>query len=68
MLNETSLEQRLVNLEQAVSDLQRKIDPNLKTENWLETLIGSISNEGVFLEALEYGRDFRQSDKPVVDE
>jgi hypothetical protein len=29
------------------------------------TLIGSISDEAAFLEALEYGRAFRQADKPI---
>jgi len=67
MLDETKLEQRLVTLEQAVSDLQRKVDPSLKNENWLQNLIGSISDAPAFIEALEYGRSFRQSDKPVVD-
>ncbi|HBE47848.1 MAG TPA: transferase hexapeptide repeat containing protein, partial [Cyanobacteria bacterium UBA11369] len=32
--------------------------------NWLDKLIGSISDESAFLEALEYGRAFRQADKP----
>jgi hypothetical protein len=68
MLDETTLERRLVTLEQAVSDLQRKVDPNLNSENWLANLIGSISDEAAFLEALEYGNSFRQSDKPVANE
>lgn len=33
--------------------------------NWLDKLIGSISDESAFLQALEYGRSFRQADKPV---
>ena len=68
MLDETTLERRLVTLEQAVCDLQRKVDPNLNSENWLASLIGSISDEAAFLEALEYGSSFRQSDKPIVNE
>ena len=35
--------------------------------NWLYKLIGSISDDSAFLEALEYGRTFRQSDKPIDD-
>ncbi len=65
MLDETTLERRLVTLEQAVSDLQRKIDGKPTPENWLQKLIGSISDEAAFLEALEYGRTFRQADKPI---
>lgn len=65
MLDETTLEQRLVTLEQAVSDLQLKFESKPNSENWLEKLIGSISDEAAFLEALEYGRAFRQADKPI---
>ncbi|MBD2311480.1 transferase hexapeptide repeat containing protein [Desertifilum sp. FACHB-1129] len=65
MLDETTLERRLVILEQAVSDLQRKVDSKPAPENWLQKLIGSISDEAAFLEVLEYGRTFRQTDKPI---
>jgi hypothetical protein len=65
MLDETTLERRLLTLEQAVSDLQRKVDSKPTSENWLQQLIGSISDEAAFLEALEYGRAFRQADKPI---
>ncbi|MGV0026374.1 hypothetical protein [Phormidesmis priestleyi] len=67
MLNETILEKRLVTLEQAVSDLQRKLESKPNSENWLEKLTGSISDESAFLEALEYGRAFRQADKPTEE-
>jgi hypothetical protein len=67
MLDETILEQRLVTLEQAVSDLQRKVESQ-PSENWLKKLIGSISDEAAFLEALEYGRAFRQADKPIDED
>jgi hypothetical protein len=64
MLDETVLERRLLTLEQAVSELQRKVEGK-PSENWLEKLIGSISDEEAFVEALEYGRAFRQADKPT---
>lgn len=63
MLNDTTIEQRLVTLEQAVADLQSKSQST--SENWLEKFIGSISDEAAFLEALEYGRAFRQADRPL---
>jgi hypothetical protein len=63
MLNEATLEKRLVTLEQTVSDLQRKLESKPATESWLDKLIGSVSDEAAFLEALEYGRIFRQADK-----
>jgi hypothetical protein len=67
MLDEATLEQRLTTLEQAVFNLQHKFDSEPSSDNWLEKLIGSISDDAAFLEALEYGRAFRQSDKPSSD-
>ncbi|BAZ00194.1 hypothetical protein NIES37_41830 [Tolypothrix tenuis PCC 7101] len=67
MIDETVLEHRLLNLEQAISDLQRKVEGK-PSENWLEKLIGSISDEEAFLKALEYGRAFRQADKPTDED
>ncbi len=65
MLDETTLEQRLTTLERAVSELQQKVESKPTSENWLQKLIGSISDEEVFLKALDYGCTFRQSDKPI---
>lgn len=60
MLNEAAIEQRLATLEKTVSDLQLKVQSE-SSEHWLEMLIGSISDEVAFLEAIEYGRAFRHS-------
>lgn len=63
MLDEAILERRLSIIEQEVADLKRKSEINSISRNWLDRLIGSISDESAFLEALEYGRAFRQADK-----
>jgi hypothetical protein len=68
MLDETVLERRLRTLEKTVADLQSKFEGKSDSKNWLDKLIGSISDEAAFLEALEYGRAFRQSDKPMDEE
>jgi hypothetical protein len=68
MLNETILEKRLTTLEQTVSDLQHKLESKPTSENWLDKLIGSISDEAAFLEASEYGRVSRQADKPIDED
>jgi hypothetical protein len=68
MLNETILEKRLMTLEQTVSNLQHKLESKPTSEHWLDKLIGSISDEAAFLEALDYGRLFRQSDKPIDED
>lgn len=35
------------------------------TDNWLEKVTGSISDEQTFLEILEYGKSLHHADKPV---
>lgn len=67
MLNEVILEKRLTKLEKAVANIEDALENASNTDNWLQKLIGSISDEEVFLEALEYGRAFRKSDQPVYD-
>jgi hypothetical protein len=57
------LEQRLTVLEQAVSDLQRRLLTR-PSENWLEELTGSFKDEPAFDQVIEYGRQFRWSDRP----
>lgn len=64
MLDEATIERRLAILEQEVTDLKRKSQSNSISANWLDKLIDSISDESAFLLALEYGRAFRQGDKP----
>jgi hypothetical protein len=63
MLNENILEQRLRTLEKSVIALQHRLENEPSQKNWLEKLIGSISDEAAFLEAMEYGQTFRQSDQ-----
>ncbi|MGJ5673542.1 MAG: transferase hexapeptide repeat containing protein [Nostochopsis sp.] len=65
MLDEATVERRLATLEQEVRELKCKTDSSLTSSNWLDKLIGSISDESAFLEALEYGRSFREADKPI---
>jgi hypothetical protein len=65
MLDQINIETRLTNLEKMVCDLQEQVNKKENTENWLQNLVGSISDESAFLEALEYGRAFRESDRPL---
>ena len=67
MLDKITLEKRLVTLEQAIKELQDKLESSATSPNWLEKLTGSISDEEAFLQALEYGRAFRQADQSVLD-
>jgi hypothetical protein len=65
MLDEATLECRLATVEQEVAELKHKASGDAASSNWLNKLIGSVSDESAFLEALEDGRSFRQADKPT---
>ena len=54
MLDETTIEQRLVNLERTVTELKRLLIASPTPSNWLEKVTGSISEEQTFLEVLKY--------------
>lgn len=64
MANESTLERRLAAVEQAVADLQRRDAEGTDPSRCLEKVIGSITDEAAFREALEYGRAFRSADRP----
>jgi hypothetical protein len=64
MSDEATLEQRLAVVEQTVADLQRRLAGGPPPSDWLEKVVGSITDEAAFLEALEFGRAFRSADRP----
>jgi hypothetical protein len=64
---EASLEQRLAALEAAVLQIQRQLAARPPAANWLDEVIGSMKDEPAFAEVLEYGRAFRQGDRPPED-
>ncbi len=61
------LARRLASLEMVVADLQQRLNAAPVQGNWLEKVIGSISDESAFLEALEHARIQRQSDRPPIE-
>jgi hypothetical protein len=65
MIDEAILEERLEALERAVSYLQHQLAVVRPSNHWIDQVKGSISDEAAFVEALEYGRTFRYSDRPA---
>jgi hypothetical protein len=68
MSKEEEFERRLAAVEQAVADLQRRLAKVPDPDNWLDRVIGSISDVEAFDEALKYGREFRYSDRPADED
>ena len=61
------LEEEVTDLKQEIVDLKQKNTERPTANNWMDRLVGSISDEAAFLEALDYGRSVRQSDRPLDD-
>lgn len=62
--NQSILEERVTVLERMVADLKQKVD-RPAAKNWLDKVVGSISDDEAFLKALEYGRELRRADVPT---
>ena len=64
MSTETSVEQRLTAVEQAVSDLQQRLAHLPGATNWVARIAGSFKDEPAFEEVLALGRAIRAADRP----
>ena len=64
-----TIEQRLEILEGLVADLQRKLaEQQPSSEPWWKRVSGSLKDDPVFDEILEYGRAAREADRPADEE
>jgi hypothetical protein len=61
---ETSIEQRLTAVEQAVSELQQRLAHLPVGTNWIARITGSFKDEPAFEEVLALGRAIRAADQP----
>ena len=59
MTKEDEFERRLTAIEQAVAEIQRRLAKMPDPDNWLDRVIGSVTDVEAFEEALKYGREFR---------
>lgn len=64
MLAEIQIEERLIAVERAVSELQRYSLVRPPAANWLEQISGSFKDDPAFEQVLEYGRQMRHADRP----
>jgi hypothetical protein len=68
MSQEKSVEQRLLCLEDAVADLQRRMAALSPGGNWLEQVAGSMKDVEGFEEMSRLGREWRESQRMPEDE
>jgi hypothetical protein len=65
-MNHPTLEERVSSLEAQLLQLTSLLKTDRPiASNWLDRLTGSISNDELFLEALEQGRSIRTEDQPM---
>ncbi|MGK7877361.1 MAG: hypothetical protein AB4426_29905 [Xenococcaceae cyanobacterium] len=62
----TSLEERLSAVEEAITQLQKQVATPQPT-NWLQQITGSFKDEPAFEEVLAYGRAIRQGDESILE-
>jgi hypothetical protein len=64
MPTETSIEQRLTAVEQAVSELQERLARLPVATHWVARITGSCKDEPAFEAVLALGRAIRAADRP----
>jgi hypothetical protein len=67
MSTSSVIEQRLMAVEAAVRELQRRLVNLPPAPNWLEQVTGSFKNEPAFEEVLAFGRALRAADQLPED-
>ena len=65
MSHEIILEQRLVAVERAITDIQRQLAGGAVSPDWLDEVTGSVTDEAAFREVLGFGSAFRSADRPT---
>ena len=58
------LEQRVASLEAEVATLKRKLETLDRTLPWWEQIAGTFENDPIYEQAMQLGREYRQSLRP----
>ena len=67
MMAQTQLEERLLAVETALQEIQRRLATLPPAPNWLDEIIGSFKDEPAFEEVIALGRAFREA-QPYPDD
>ena len=63
-----SNEDRLATLEAEVAQIKRQLGQERQPQNWLDRVLGSMTQYPEFQEVLRLGREFRQADRASQDQ
>ena len=67
MMTQAQLEERLLAVETALKEIQRRLATLPPAPNWLDEIIGSFKDEPAFEEVIAFGRAFREA-QPYPDD
>ena len=67
MMIQTELEARLLAVEAALHEIQRRLATLAPSPNWLDTISGAFKDDPAFEEVIAFGRAFREA-QPYPDE
>jgi hypothetical protein len=63
-----SIEERLAAVESSVARILQRLEKREPATGWLKQFRGCMANEPGFSDLVRYGREFRQSDRPLDDD
>lgn len=61
MMTQTELEERLLAVEAALQEIQRRLATLPPTPHWLDAMSGSFKDDPAFEEVIALGRAFREA-------
>jgi hypothetical protein len=67
MMTQTELEERLLAVETALQEIQRRLATLLPAPHWLDAMSGAFKDDPAFEEVIALGRAFREA-QPYPDE
>ena len=67
MMTQTELEERLLAVEAALQEMQRRLATLRPAPHWLDAMIGSCKDDPAFEEVMALGRAFREA-QPYPDD
>ncbi len=65
---EPPIEQRLLAVESAISEIQQRLASAPPPADWVERFTGSFKDEPAFAEVVAFGRALREADRPRDDD
>ena len=63
-MTSSSLEKRVVTLEQELAKLKRKVESADMAVPWWERIAGTFADDSIYRQAMKLGREYRESLQP----